>query len=164
MIEALALLILANATPVVVSRLLGERGAAPIDAGRAFADGRPIFGPHKTWRGLIAGIVAAGLGGSALGVGLLVGAAFGALALTGDLGSSFVKRRLGRESGANMPLLDQLPEALLPMVVLCEPLGLSIWSMTGSAAAFLVLDLIASRLWVRRQSCAAPATDRAPER
>src|SRR6266487_1933002 len=41
----------ANAAPLVLG------GGAPLDGGRSLADGRPIFGPHKTVRGVIAGIV-----------------------------------------------------------------------------------------------------------
>src|SRR5436305_367657 len=41
----------ANAAPLVLG------GGASLDGGRSLADGRPIFGPHKTVRGVIAGIV-----------------------------------------------------------------------------------------------------------
>lgn len=128
-----------------MARVLGRRWAAPIDAHRSFADDRPLFGSHKTWRGLLAGTLAAAAVGEWVGAGFMTGAAFGLLALAGDLGSSFVKRRLGHESGKSVPLLDQLPEALLPMVLLYGPLGLSSLSMTGTALAFLMLDLAATR-------------------
>jgi CDP-archaeol synthase len=144
-LPALALLVTANSTPVVLAKLCGTRWDAPVDASRMARDRRPLFGPHKTWRGLIGGALAAGLAGTLLGYGFALGAAFGALALSGDLGSSFVKRRLGRASGAAAPLLDQLPEALLPLVVLYEPLGLHAVSMTGTALGFMALDLILSR-------------------
>ena len=49
---------MANATPVVFG------GGMPIDGGRKFIDGRPIFGPGKTVRGFIAGLVAGTLVGS----------------------------------------------------------------------------------------------------
>ncbi|MEM2192310.1 MAG: CDP-archaeol synthase [Candidatus Hadarchaeales archaeon] len=47
----------ANATPVVLG------GGRPIDGGRKFIDGRPIFGPGKTIRGFIAGLIAGSLVG-----------------------------------------------------------------------------------------------------
>ncbi|GAI48998.1 unnamed protein product, partial [marine sediment metagenome] len=40
----------ANATPVVLG------GGKPIDSGKKFTDGRPIFGAGKTWRGFVSGI------------------------------------------------------------------------------------------------------------
>ena len=145
-LPALLVLIAANATPVVLARLLGSRYSAPIDAGGSLHDGRPLFGPHKTWRGLIAGTLAGATVASLLSPGLLLGGAFGALALVGDLFSSFLKRRLGCASGAAVPLLDQLPEALLPMLVLHGPMGLDSVAIIGTALAFTGLDLIAARL------------------
>ena len=84
--------------------------------------------------------------GALLSCGFVIGAAFGALALSGDLLSSFGKRRIGRPSGSWVPLVDQLPEALLPLIVLQGPLGLEAASIIGTAAAFTVLDMIASKL------------------
>lgn len=142
---ALALLVAAHSAPVLVARILGTRWAAPIDAHHSLPDHRPLFGSHKTWRGLLTGTLAAAAVGEWVGTGFMIGAAFGLLALAGDLGSSFVKRRLGHESGKSVPLLDQLPESLLPMVLLYGPLGLDSLSMTGTAFVFLLLDLAATR-------------------
>jgi hypothetical protein len=145
-LPALLLLVTANTTPVLVAILLGNGFPAPLDANRLWRDGRPLLGSHKTWRGLIAGTLATALMGALLSRGFVIGAAFGALALTGDLFSSFIKRRIGRTSGSPVPLIDQLPEALLPMIVLQGPLGLEALSILGTAAAFTILDMIASRL------------------
>src|SRR5439155_17781156 len=49
----------ANAGPLVLG------GGAALDGGRTLADGQQIFGPHKTVRGVIAGIVAGTLVGLA---------------------------------------------------------------------------------------------------
>jgi len=144
-LPALLLLIAANATPVVLARMLGRRYATAIDAGFSMHDGRPLFGPHKTWRGLIAGMLAGATVGSLLSPGLILGGAFAALALLGDLLSSFLKRRLGFASGAAVPLLDQLPEALLPLLILHGPLGLESVAVIGTALAFTGLDMIAAR-------------------
>jgi hypothetical protein len=143
---ALAMLVASNSAPVVVSRVLGERYAAPIDGNRMLRDHRPLFGAHKTWRGLIAGTLAAAATGAFLGPGLVVGAAFGALALAGDFFSSFWKRRLGHKSGDSAPLLDQLPEALLPMLVLNAFLDLTGLQFIGTAILFALLDALATRL------------------
>ncbi len=52
---------LANAAPVFAALIPGLRQFnAPMDAGRKYR-GKLIFGEHKTWRGLLAGIVVATL-------------------------------------------------------------------------------------------------------
>lgn len=142
---SLILLILANSTPVVLAGVLGSRYSAAIDASVVLRDGRPLFGSHKTWRGLAGGTLMSGIGGSFLATGFLTGAAFGALALTGDLLSSFLKRRWGRPSGSWIPLLDQLPEALLPMLVLRIPMGLDAAAIAGTAVLFMALDLLVGK-------------------
>ena len=144
-LPALILLVVANAAPVMLAMLLGQRCAAPIDGGRKLPDGEPLFGAHKTWRGLLVAIAAAGGAGVLLSTGFAIGAAFGALAMAGDLTSSFVKRRLRRHSGSWTPLLDQLPEALLPLLVLRDRLGLSLASIVTTTVIFTLADLVAAR-------------------
>ena len=39
-----------NAIPVIFG------GGPPIDCGKKFFDGKPIFGPHKTLRGFVIGL------------------------------------------------------------------------------------------------------------
>ncbi len=91
-------------------------GGTPLDFGRRFPDGRPILGRGKTWRGFLGGV----LGGWAVGVlfGVLPGRAPWAYpgilhplvlslgSMLGDTLGSFIKRRMGMESGAKAPLLD----------------------------------------------------------
>ena len=99
----------ANATPVVLG------GGRPIDGGRKFRDGRPIFGPGKTIRGFVAGLVAGPVVGALQGVWAgdvftytVIGFLLALGALTGDLLGSFIKRRLGISRGGAAPGLDQL--------------------------------------------------------
>lgn len=101
------------------------------------------MGDHKTWGGLIAGTIACGLVAMLLLRSFPLGAAFGLLSLAGDLGSSFVKRRLRLRPGADFPVLDQLPEALVPLLVLRRPLGLSLAEAAEIAVVFSLLDLAA---------------------
>lgn len=150
--SALLLVIVANSTPALLTMLLGDRWARAIDAGLNLPDGRPVFGPHKTWRGLAGGILAAGSAGMLLSVGFATGAAFGLLALLGDLLSSFLKRRLGRSSGQSTPILDQAPEALLPMLVLQDHLALGASAMLGTTAVFTLLDIIAAKVLDSRRT------------
>ena len=139
------MLVLANSTPVILASILGKRYSAAIDANTVLRDGRPLFGSHKTWRGLLGGTLMSGVAGSFLSPGFVTGAAFGALALTGDLCASFLKRRLHRASGRWTPLIDQLPEALLPLILLRDRMGLDTAAIAGTAAVFTALDLIFAR-------------------
>jgi CDP-2,3-bis-(O-geranylgeranyl)-sn-glycerol synthase len=109
--------------PNNVAVLVG--GGLPIDMGRHFIDGRRILGDGKTFRGFFGGLA----GGIAVGaleyivevstgislfsslsyyhaIRVIVLLVFGSLA--GDMAGSFIKRRIGRERGSPVPLLDQL--------------------------------------------------------
>lgn len=107
--------------PNNVAVLVG--GGQPIDAGRSWR-GRRLLGDGKTWRGTAGGIMvgvvlAAGLNAIRGPVGTVVGVelpgfppavtvALPTGAMLGDLLASGAKRRLGRERGASVPVLDQL--------------------------------------------------------
>jgi len=154
-LQGLVLLVLANGAPVIARNFLGQIGVFPLDAGYLFADGRPWFGPSKTWRGVIAALIVTTLAGVALGIGWGMGAAFGGLAMVGDLVASFTKRRLGIPSSSRVWGLDQIPEALLPMAVLHEPLGLAWAEIVLVVLGFILLDWLISpwlyRLHIRRR-------------
>ncbi len=140
---ALLLVIMANMAPWASGRLLRGRLAAPLDCGATLPDGGRLFGDHKTWRGLVAGGLACALTARLLGHSYLLGLEFAAMALAADAASSFTKRRLRLSAGAEVPALDQLPEALLPLLVLARPLGVSLLEAVGIALIFLCLDLAA---------------------
>jgi CDP-2,3-bis-(O-geranylgeranyl)-sn-glycerol synthase len=142
---ALALLLVGNGAPLLAGLALGERLAAPVDGGRQLTDGRAIFGPHKTWRGLAVAVLATAAAGALAGIGAAWGAAAGLLAMLGDLASSFVKRRRARPPGTESLLLDPLPEAVLPLAALSVPLDLGAVEFCGTALAFALLDVLASR-------------------
>ena len=112
----------------------------------ALPDGTRLLGDHKTWRGLIAAVVACGIAAQLLRVGFGLGAAFGALALLSDAASSFVKRRLRTRPGTEVFGLDQLVEAVLPLVMLRRPLGLAPVDILVVAAVFTVLDVAATKV------------------
>lgn len=119
--ELLLLLTVANGIPVLATRVLGERAAWPLDGGLRLADGYRLFGRSKTVRGIVLAVAVTALAAVLLGWGWRIGALLGAGAMLGDLLSSFVKRRLGIESSGRASGLDQIPEALLPLL-LCYPL------------------------------------------
>lgn len=96
----------ANAAPVIFG------GGYPIDGGKTFLDGKPIFGSHKTFRGFLSGLVVGTLVGFVQGTlfqyNVLLGFTLSMGALAGDLLGSFFKRRLDLPPGATLPIADQL--------------------------------------------------------
>lgn len=114
----------ANAVPVLIP------GRTPIDLGQNHDDGNRFFGPGKTFRGFVAGVLGgtlvgvlvAGLWPAALPVlgfgekaGLSFLLAFGAMA--GDLSGSFLKRRLHVPPGGKIRFLDQVPFVLVALLL-----------------------------------------------
>jgi CDP-2,3-bis-(O-geranylgeranyl)-sn-glycerol synthase len=115
---------LANMSPVLVQGHF-ESLARPIDGGRCWR-GRRILGDHKTWRGLVAGVVTgvvvyevqrllhdAGLlhGLALLDYGawpIVGGLLMGLGALLGDAVKSFAKRQIGIAPGASWLGFDQM--------------------------------------------------------
>ena len=145
-VRALLLVCASSSAAWAVSVALGRRFAAPLDFGLVLPDGHRLFGSHKTWRGVAAGIFVCALVAPLVGLEIAVGAGFGAAALLGDALSSAFKRRLALEPGAELPGLDQLPEALLPLALFAEPLGLGVVETVVVALAFVILDLLATPL------------------
>jgi hypothetical protein len=150
LLAALSLLIAANAGAWLVSRLLGDRWAAPMDFGVRARDGQPLLGSHKTWRGFAGGVLASGAVAWAWGSGVWTGIGVGALSLVGDALSSALKRRLRLAPGREIPLMDQLPEALLPLVAFHRALGLDPAGIAAVAVAFVVLDIASARARLTR--------------
>lgn len=142
----LLLVVTANTAAWVAARALGTHWTLPLDLGRTLRDGTPLMGDHKTWRGLIAGAIACGVAAHFLRLGFALGAAFGTLALLGDAASSFLKRRWRLPPGAQVPGLDQIPEAILPLLALQRPLQLGFIAIVCVTASFTVLDIAATRL------------------
>ena len=135
--QLLTLLAVANGTPVIAAKLLGKDNALPLDGNATLSDGRPLFGSSKTIRGIVLSVamttIAAPLTGLAWEVGFVV--AIGAM--IGDLLSSFVKRRLGMSSSSKFTGLDQIPEALIPLIACVALLPLTALSVgLGTRAVF----------------------------
>ncbi len=148
-LELLILLTLANGAPVVAAKLLGRRMDWPVDGGLRLADGYRLLGPSKTLRGLAGAVLATAPAAAALGLGWVLGAAVAALAMAGDLLSSFLKRRLGRPSSSQALGLDQIPEALLPAALLHQSFNLSWGEVAVAVVAFLALELALSAVGYR---------------
>lgn len=138
----------ANMTPIFASRLPGLRNwQAPIDLGKSYR-GKRIFGPHKTWRGLISGT----LMGTIIGVLLLssdnlwVAASMSAGALIGDAVESFFKRQRGIESGKAWFPFDQT-DYIVGGLLFTLPFGVPpLWLVLWIFALYFGLHLISSYL------------------
>lgn len=148
-LKVLLLLLAANGAPVLGKRLLGSRLAVPIDGGLRFVDGRPPLGSSKTLRGLILSLAATALVAVLLGLPWYLGAGFAAASMAGDLLSSFLKRRLDVPPSGQALGLDQIPEALLPIWLYRESLGIDTWGIVMLVVLFTVGELLLSRVMYR---------------
>jgi len=125
----------ANAVPVIAG------GRLPIDLGKNFLDGKPIFGKNKTFRGFLVGLAvgtAVGLVESiAFGYRLEFGLLLSLGALFGDLAGAFVKRRLSIRPGDMLPVVDQV-DFIVGAIVFSLPLSLQFASWQLFAAALVI--------------------------
>lgn len=132
-------------------------GKTPLDLGRNFVDGKRVFGPGKTFRGLIGGTLsgtAVGLlqqlikNGTQIGVPsfqpvfVVVTLALGAM--LGDLTKSFFKRRLGMNRGDPLPILDQLDFVMGAWVL--TYIFFSGWFTSNFTLPIIIIVLILSPL------------------
>lgn len=145
-LQLVALLTLANGAPVVAKKILGGRFALPLDFGAVLFDGRPVFGPSKTIRGILVAAVAAAVGAPLMGLDPMIGLIVAGTAMAGDLFSSFVKRRLNLPPSSQALGLDQIPESLLPMLACRNALSLTAVDIVAGVAIFFVGELVLSRL------------------
>jgi CDP-2,3-bis-(O-geranylgeranyl)-sn-glycerol synthase len=103
----------------------------------------------------VAGVASTALLSWLLGLGPGLGALIGFRSLVGDALSSFVKRRLGLNPGDKATGLDQIPEALLPLLAVAGPLGLDWLDLILLVTAFTLFDMVVSgplyRLRLRRR-------------
>lgn len=118
----------------------------PIDFGWRLPDKQPLFGRSKTWRGAIAAVLCTAVAAAALGYPVQTGALVALYALAGDLLSSFVKRRLGIPPHGMAPLLDQVPESLLPAIMLQATFGLDAVSIVILVCVFVIVGLLLSAI------------------
>lgn len=156
--KILLLLWAINFVPPFLTYLFEEKYSTPLDRGCCLSDGRPLFGSHKTRRGLAGGVAAGAIAGWMLGFPPWLGLGAGLLSMAGDLTSSFIKRRLGAESGDIVPVLDQGFEGLFPFFLLGPYLSLGF----GETLLLLVLfgaGAYGGSLFLNRVLLAAPFAD-----
>ena len=145
-LQLLILLMLANGTPLVARKILGERFSYPLDGGVEFVDGRPLFGRSKTIRGVVLAVLVTMAGAPLIGLGWEIGLLVGTLAMTGDLVSSFLKRRLDMPPSSRASGLDQVPEALFPLLACRNLLSLTMADMAAGVALFFIGEVVLSRV------------------
>lgn len=148
-LQLLVLLLAANGGPVVGKRMLGHRLAYPLDGGTPFFDGRPLLGPSKTIRGIVAGIAIPTVCAPLVGLDWRIGSVVGLSAMAGDLLSSFLKRRLDFPPSSRATGLDQIPESLFPLIACRFLLPVSGLDVAIGTLVFFVGEVVLSRVLYR---------------
>jgi CDP-2,3-bis-(O-geranylgeranyl)-sn-glycerol synthase len=148
-LQLLALLALANGTPVIVNKLLGKRFSYPLDGGATFVDGHPLFGASKTIRGIVLSVLVTAACSPLLGLDWRIGLAVGGLSMAGDLFSSFLKRRMRLPAGGRATGLDQIPESLFPLLACRSALSLTVMDIASVVAIFFVGEILLSVLFYK---------------
>jgi hypothetical protein len=148
-LRLLLLLGVANGAPILAKRLAGTFWSAPLDRGWRFFDGRPLLGSSKTVRGFVAAVASAAIAAPLLGFPLSLGLEVGALTMVGDALSSFSKRRLDIPPSGQATGIDQILEAVLPLLVIRATLSLSWLQIALITLAFFVLEILLARLLFR---------------
>jgi CDP-2,3-bis-(O-geranylgeranyl)-sn-glycerol synthase len=148
-IKLIVLLTIANGTPVLTKKLCGNRLSQPIDGGVIFFDRRPLFGPAKTIRGVLVSVALTTVAAPVLGLEATTGALVGSMAMVGDLFSSFVKRRLNVTPSSRITGLDQIPEALFPLLSCQVSLSLTALEILICVTVFSFGQIIFSPLLYR---------------
>jgi hypothetical protein len=137
----LLLIIIANGAPILIRLLLNDSFKLAIDFGQKLPDKNRLFGPSKTWRGILAALLATTVAAWLLGYSPETGLLVAIYATLGDLGSSFIKRRLSMQPSSMAPLLDQVPESLFPALMLKEAFNLDIYSVILLVLIFVITEL-----------------------
>lgn len=142
--QLLLLIIVSNGAPILGKAIFKKRWTYPLDGGRNFTDGRPILGSSKTWRGMLLAITGAAVMAWLVSLPVEVGMAIGCFVVLGDAFSSFIKRRLGLTASSMALGLDQIPEALLPLVAFKTYFNLTWLAIIEMVTGFILLELILS--------------------
>ena len=144
LVHLLLLIIIANGAPIILRALMGKRLDFAIDCGRRLPDNNPILGKSKTWRGVIGAIIFTPVGAVLLGYTVPTGVLIAIYAVLGDILSSFIKRRFGMAPSSMAPLLDQVPESLLPALMFMDTFEMDYQSIIILVCVFVAIELLLS--------------------
>jgi CDP-2,3-bis-(O-geranylgeranyl)-sn-glycerol synthase len=154
---------IANASPIFAAKFISKWNA-PIDCGKKYR-GKRILGDHKTWRGLVVGIIMATLilwlqqilvrhYGWAQTITakvdyrtlptFILGPIFGIGALGGDAIESFFKRQLNRPPGTGWFPFDQTDYIIGGAIASSPFVQLSIEQFVILLLIWLLLHVVAS--------------------
>ncbi len=149
LLHLLLLIIIANGAPILIRLLLNNGFKLAVDFGQKLPDNKRIFGPSKTWRGIFAALLATTVAAWLLGYSADTGLLVAFYAVVGDLLSSFIKRRLAMPASSMAPLLDQVPESLLPAFMMKQVFNLDIFSVMLLVLIFIITELILSNIFYK---------------
>lgn len=150
---------IANMVPILACKMPGLRNwNTPVDFGKQFR-GMPLFGPHKTWRGIVCGTIVGGLIGLMLPYGFItqyypdwsvaVAATMSFGALAGDAMKSFFKRRVGIKSGATWFPFDQL-DYIIGGLLFVLPFGSPSLALAGTVCvSYFCLHIVSTNIGYR---------------
>jgi CDP-2,3-bis-(O-geranylgeranyl)-sn-glycerol synthase len=138
----------ANVVPAFVKKI--NLFNTPIDFEQSWK-GKRIFGSHKTWRGLIFGVIGASLFSYFQGRGLEVGFLLGLGTLVGDMIGSFIKRRLTLSPGDKNLLVDEIPGTLFALLFayLADLLTINLYQVIFLIIVGLPIHILANMLWYK---------------
>ena len=136
-IKVLAFMIWGNFLPPIASIIFEDKFKRPFDNSWTFFDNKPLFGPHKTIRGVTICLVGSTAVYPLLGLSWHLAATAAALLMAGDLLSSFIKRRFDLKSGDSVCGLDQLFEGLFPGLFLAHHFNMPFWQLAAVLIIFV---------------------------
>jgi CDP-2,3-bis-(O-geranylgeranyl)-sn-glycerol synthase len=149
LLTLLLLIIIANGAPILIQLLLNDCFNLAVDFGQKLPDNNRLFGSSKTWRGVLAALLATTVAAWLLGYSPETGLLVAVYAVLGDLFSSFIKRRLSMKPSSMAPLLDQVPESLFPAFMLKEGFNLDISAVILLVLIFIITELLLSHILYR---------------
>lgn len=145
-LQLLVLVAVANAIPVFAKKILGRALSWPLDGGAVFADGQRVLGASKTIRGAFLSVLITPLAAVLIGLGWQIGVVVALSAMAGDVASSFLKRRMGLPASSRAMGLDQIPEALFPLLASRLLVPITFADIVVGTAMFFAGSLIVSRI------------------
>jgi hypothetical protein len=145
-LQLLVLVAVANAVPVFAKKILGGALSWPLDGGAVMADGQRVLGASKTIRGVFLSVLITPLAAVLIGLGWQIGVVVALSAMAGDITSSFLKRRMGLPASSRAIGLDQIPEALFPLLAAQLLVPITLADIAVGTALFFAGSLIVSRV------------------